>query len=206
MAERVGSTANGARIDAFVLQADEALVAAFGIGRAAGNADGSPAGLAAGALAVGDAGSLALTEGADATIDIPLTLDLGPRSGNEVGRALTNVGVVLHLADGILSTEVGLADIHALVGEPVAELVCGAVGVLKAVDLRTPVLVGITLVQAAGGTDALADVVPGDADGARAALEEVTGGLTSVAAVQLLADVRFGALGVGRAFVVRGDR
>lgn len=87
--------------------------------------------------------------------------------------------VVFHLADGIFSTKISLAYIHALVRESVAELVRRTVSIFQAIDLGTSILVGISLVKAARWTDTFSNMIPGDANSTRAALEVVAGRLAS---------------------------
>ena len=99
---------------------------------------------------------------------------------------------------------VRLFHIHrpACVRESVAVFVGGAVVVLDAVDLLAAAVVGVALVDALGAR-ALADVVPGHADGPGAALEEVTGGLARVSpsTAVLPAHLVLGALSVVAALV-----
>ena len=108
---------------------------------------------------------------------------------DERGRALARVLVVVGQAQSALPAGVGPADVEAGVGEPVAVLVERAVVVLQALDLQAAALVGVALEEAAGRAHALANVVPGHADGAGAAGELAAGGAAPLAALVGLANL-----------------
>lgn len=130
-----------------------------------------------------------------------LALDLSRWIGSETWRTLTVIPVVLGDADGVVAAGV-VADVEAGVLEPVAGLVCGAVGVGDAADGGAAVdgVVGIPGEQSRR-TLALRRVIVGDADGSRAAASGVANGDALPYVAPRLAPVGLLALGVRLALI-----